>query len=284
VAVPRILITGATGTIGSEIARQLQARGEPIRVLLRDAAKAPEADESIEISVGDFAMLESLDAALNGIERVFLASFDRPNQAKLQRNVLTAAKRHGVRHVVRMSTMAVHEKRHLPIFGWHSDCERQLEESGLHFTHLRPSWVMQNFLSFVVGDVIRLPAGNGCVGFVDARDIAAVGVEALMTPGHEGEAYELTGPEALSHSDVANQLSAATGRIIIYENISPEIYEQEKTTQGWPRASIDTLLALFAEIRAGTNHDSTVTNTVERLTGRPPFNFQTFARDYAAKF
>ncbi len=144
--------------------------------------------------------------------------------------------------------------------------------------------MMQNFLSFVVGDVIRLPAGDGRVGFVDARDIAAVAVEALTTSGHEGRAHELTGPEALSHSDVANQLSAATGRSILYENISPEIYEQEKTAQGWPRASIDTLLALFADIRAGTNHDSTLTNTVERVTGRPPFNFRTFARHYAAKF
>ena len=280
----RILVTGATGTIGGEIARQLQVRGEPIRVLVRDAAKGPEAGESIEVSVGDFAMPESLDAALNGIERVFLASFDSPDQQELQRYLLTAAKRHGVHHIVRMSTMAVHENRHLPIFRWHSDSEQQLEESGLAFTHLRPSWVMQNFLSFVVGDVIRLPAGDGRVRFVDARDIAAVAAEALTTPGHEGKAYELTGPEALSHAAVADKLSAATGRSIVYENISPETYEQEKASQGWPRASIDTLLALFAEIRVGTNHDPVVTNTVENVAGRAAFSFQEFARDYATRF
>ncbi len=79
----RILVTGATGTIGGEIARQLQARGEPIRVLVRDAAKGPEAGESVEVSVGDFATPESLDAALNGIERVFLSSFDSPDQQEL---------------------------------------------------------------------------------------------------------------------------------------------------------------------------------------------------------
>ncbi len=278
----RILITGATGTIGAEIVHQLQTRGEPIRVLVRDAAKGPEADESIEVSVGDFATPESLDAALKGIERVFLASFDSPDQQELQRNVLTAAERHGVHHIVRMSTMAVHEKPHLPIFGWHSDCERQLEESGLAFTHLRPSWVMQNFLSFVAGDVIRLPAGDGRVGFIDARDIASVAMEALTAPGHEGKAYELTGPEALSHADVADQLSAATGRSIVYENISPETYEQEKAAQGWPRTSIDTMLALFADIRAGTV--SVVTDTVSGVTGRAPLSFREFARDYASTF
>ena len=280
----RILVTGATGTIGGEIARQLQARGEPIRVLVRNTAKGPKAGESTEVTIGDFAMLESLDAALNRIERVFLASFDSPDQSKLQRNVLMAARRHGVHHIVRMSTMAAHEKRHLPIFAWHSDCERQLEASGLAFTHLRPSWVMQNFLSFVLGDMIRLPAGDGRVGFVDARDIAAVAVEALTTPGHEGKAYELTGPEALSYSDVAEQLSAAVGRSIIYKNILPETYEREKTSQGWPRTSIDTMLALFADNKAGINIDSVVTDTVESVTGRAPFSFQEFAHDYASKF
>jgi uncharacterized protein YbjT (DUF2867 family) len=277
-----ILVTGATGTIGGEIAHQLQARDVPIRVLVRNAAKVSEFSEAVHVVVGDFAKSESLDAALTGIERLFLASFDRPQQPELQRHVLAAARRHGVHHIVRMSTMAVHEKRHLPIFGWHNDCEQQLEESGLAFTHLRPSWVMQNFLSYVVGDMIRLPAGDGRVGFVDARDIAAVAVEALTTPGHEGKAYELTGPEALSHSDVADRLSAATGRSIIYENISPETYEQEKTSQGWPRASIDTMLALFADIRTGI--DSVVTDTVESVTGRAPLSFLNFSRDYASKF
>ncbi len=141
---------------------------------------------------------------------------------------------------------------------------------------------MQNFLSFVVEDMIRLPAGDGRVGFIDARDIAAVGVEALTKPGHAGKAYELTGPEALSHSDVADQLSAAMGRTIVYVDIPHEIYEQEKAAQGWPRASIDTLLALFADIRAGT--ESAVTDVVENVTGRAPQWFQEFARDCAAGF
>jgi uncharacterized protein YbjT (DUF2867 family) len=96
----RILVTGATGTFGGEVARQLQAAGEPIRVLVRDAAKVSQFDETVQVVVGDFAALESLDAALTGIECVFLASFDSPDQLELQGNVLTAAKRHGARHIV----------------------------------------------------------------------------------------------------------------------------------------------------------------------------------------
>ena len=284
---PRILVTGATGTFGGEVTRQLQALGEPVRVLVRDAAKASKLNETVQVVVGDFARPESLDAALAGIERVFLASFDSPDQANLQGNVLTAAKRHGVRHIVRISTMGAHELRHLSFFDWHYECEQQLEDSGLAFTHLRPHWVMQNFLPSssatpVVGDMIRLPAGDGRVGFVDARDIGAVGVAALTTPGHEGKTYELTGPEAVSHADVADQLSAATGRSIIYEIISAETYEEEKASQGWPRASIDTMLVLFARVRDGVESD--VTDTVETVTGRAPFSFHRFADDYASEF
>ncbi len=284
---PRILVTGATGTFGGEVTRQLQSRGKPIRVLVRDAAKVPELNETVQVVVGDFARPETLDAALKGIECVFLASFDSPDQAKLQGNVLTAAKRCGVRHIVRISTAGVHESRHLSIFDWHYECEQQLEESGIAFTHLRPHWVMQNFLPSssatpVVDGKIRLPAGDGHVSFVDARDIAAVGVEALTAPGHEGKAYEMTGAEALSHSDVADQLSAAIGRSIVYENISPETYEQEKAAQGWPRTSIDTMLAVFADVRAG--NESVVFDTVETVAGRAPFRFQKFAYDYASEF
>lgn len=284
---PRILVTGSTGTFGGEVARQLLAKGESIRVLVRDGAKVSDFDKAVQVVIGDFARSETLDAALEGIESVFLASFDSPDQAKLQGNVLTAAKRHGIRHIVRISTAGVHEFRHLSFFGWHYECEQQLEESGIAFTHLRPHWVMQNFLPSssatpVVKGKIRLPAGDGHVSFVDARDIAAVGVEALTMPGHEGKTYEMTGAEALSHSDVADQLSAATGRSIVYENISPETYEQEKAAQGWPRAPIETMLALFTEIRAG--NESVVFDTVEAVIGRVPVKFQKFADDYASEF
>jgi uncharacterized protein YbjT (DUF2867 family) len=183
--------------------------------------------------------------------------------------------------------MRVEENRHLPIIARHSHGERQLEQSGLAFTHLRPSWVMQNFLSSsattpVKNDMIRLPAGDGRVGFVDARDVAAVAAQVLKTPGHEGKAYELTGPEARSHADVAIELSAAMGRSITFENISAEMYEHEKTSEGWSRGAVETMLALFAEIRAGDA--SVVTDTVERVTGRAPYSIRTFARDYTPNF
>ena len=282
-----ILVTGATGTFGGEVTSQLISGNIPCRVLIRDASRISDFGDKVQVVVGDYENLEALEAALAGVQCVFLASFDRPDQAALQNNVLTVAKHQGVRHVVRISTTGVHEFKHLPIMKWHLECEQQLEQSGLAFTHLRPGWVMQNFLpsSWVGPDrdgKIRLPAGDGRVSFVDARDVAAVAVKSLTTPGHEGKAYEMTGTEALSHADVASQLTAASGRSIVYEDLAPELYAGEKADQGWPQQSIETVLALFAEIRAG--NESTILGTLEAVLGRKPLRFVDFAAHYASAF
>jgi len=282
-----ILVTGATGTFGGEVAGQLISRNIPCRVLIRDAGKISNFCDKVQVFVGDFSDLAALEAAMVGVHAVFLASFDGSDQAELQNNVLKVARRQGVRHVVRISTVGVNEFKHLPIMSLHFECEQQLERSGLAYTHLRPGWVMQNFLpsSWSGPDSdgkIRLPAGDGRVSFVDARDIAAVGVKALTEPGHDGMAYELTGGEALSHSDVANQLSRASGQSIVYENITPDLYGEELAARGWPEGSVKSILSLFAEIRAGNG--SAVSNTVESVLGRKPIRFEQFSNDYAREF
>ena len=284
---PRILVTGATGTFGGAVLQQLAERGESFRVMSRDPTKLPKLSERVEVFQGDFAEPESLLLALDGIERVFLASFDSPQQRELQGNLLMAAKHQGVQQVVRISTAGVEELHHLNVFGWHYEGEQQLEASGLAYTHLRPGWVTQNLLpsssaSPVTADKIRLPAGQGAVSYVDARDVAAVAVAALTEPGHENQAYELTGPEALAHDEIARLLSEASGRPITYDDLTPEAYDQLLTDQGWPRNSIAMMLELYESVRGG--HDAGVVDTVERVTGRPALTVADFARDYAEAF
>ena len=234
---PKILVTGATGTFGNAVAQQLQEAGEAARVLVRDPAGFELS--GFEVAVGNFGDEESLDQALTGIESVFLASFDRGDLLAFHKNVIEAAKRQGVRHLARISTMFVEEPRFASFMAPGLAGERQLEDSGLAFTHLRPSWVLQNFLptsgvSPVKDGKIRLPAGDGKVGFVDARDVAAVAAKALTEPGHEGRTYELTGPEARSHQALAEALSEATGQSIRFEALDPAVYHQELAEQGWP--------------------------------------------------
>jgi uncharacterized protein YbjT (DUF2867 family) len=277
----RILVTGATGLFGGEVAHQLVARGIPIRILVRDLARAPVLDESVEIAVGDYMDTDALTEAMSGIEKIFLASYDQPEIIEHQANVLAVAKQCGVQHVVRLSSDGTEENKDLPIFKWHGTCERQLEDSGLAYTHLKPFWIMQNFESFVVDDCIRLPAGDGRIGLVDHRDVAAVGVAALTAAGHEGKAHLLS-THSLSHSEVAEQLSEATGRSITYVDIQPETYRRELETAGWDKFSIDSMLGLFADVRAGKNSDTNVPDTVEDVLGRPGIRFNQYAKDYAS--
>jgi len=277
----RILVTGVSGMFGGEVARQLVAKRIPIRILVRDPSEVPQLDKSVEIFTGDFINTGALAAALNGIEKLYLASYDKPELIEHQANVLAVAKQCEVQHVVRLSSAGTEENNELPDLYRHAVCERQLEESGLDFTHLKPMWVMQNFESFVVNDRIRLPAGEGRLGLVDHRDVATVAVAALTTSGHEGKAYELA-TESLSHSEVAGQLSEATGRSITYENISPEAYEQQLLSDGYLKDDIDTLQGLLSDVRKGINSDTNVTDTVKEVLGRPGITFKQFAQDYAS--
>lgn len=277
----RILVTGVSGMFGGEVARQLVAKSIPIRILVRDPSKVQQLDKSVEIITGDFMNTEALAAALNGIEKLYLASYDKPELVEHQANVLAVAKQCEVQHVVRLSSAGTEENNELPDLYRHAVCERQLEETGLGFTHLKPMWVMQNFESFVVNDRIRLPAGEGRLGLVDHRDVAAVAVAALTTSGHEGKAYELA-TESLSHSEVADQLSEATGRSITYENISPEAYEQQLLADGYLQDDVDTLQGLLADVRNGINSDTNVTDAVRDVLGRPGIKFKQFAQDYAS--
>jgi uncharacterized protein YbjT (DUF2867 family) len=280
---PKILVTGASGLFGGEIARQLSDNGINVRILLRDQSRAPELSGRVESAIGDFSSPESLPAALEGIERVFLASYDRPEVIEHQANFLAAAKQAGVRHVVRLSANGTEEWTHLSIFGQHGICDRQLIASGLAYTLLKPVWVMQNFTSFMmINDDIRVPSGDGLAGQVDARDVASVAVEALTKNEHVGKEYVLCS-EALSHGDMAEQLSQSTGRNISYVDLSPEAYRVELETDGWGEKSIHSMLGLFDDIRAGTNSDSRVGDTIKPILGRPGIRFRQFAKDYTSR-
>ena len=275
-----ILVTGANGTTGSEITGQLIAGGRPVRALLRrreNGAKLPQA--GLEIATGSFEDIPSLDAAMKGVEAVFLISFEHPEELALQANVIEAARRAGVRMVARLSASSADPESPDPLIRNHGKGDEQLARSGLGHVLIRPQWFDQNFLTYCPGGVIRLPAGEARLPFVDVRDIAAVAVKALTEPGHNGKAYILTGPEALSHAEVAAILSAATGKHFVYEDVAPESYRRQLIDEGASAYYADLILNLFARMRQrGT---AEVHDDIRKVLGRPAISFRQFARDYA---
>jgi uncharacterized protein YbjT (DUF2867 family) len=183
--------------------------------------------------------------------------------------------------VARLSASSADPESPDPLIRNHGKGDEQLAQSGLGHVLIRPQWFNQNFLTYCPGGVIRLPAGEARLPFVDVRDIAAVTIKALTEPGHNGRAYVLTGPEALSHAEVATMLSAATGRRFVYEDVAPETYWRQLIDEGASAYYADLILNLFARMRQrGT---AEIHDDIRNVLGRPAISFGQFARDYAAQ-
>lgn len=281
-----ILVVGATGKVGREVIRQLAVAGEPVRALVRNPARASHIRlPGVEIAVGDLRQPETLDAALGGVARVFLASPAEPDQVELQANLVQASKRKGVERIVKISVAGGPDAA-TQIGRWHWTTEKQIEASGLGFTMLRPSLFMQQTLRFAPSvaatGTFALPCGSGEVPLVDCRDIAAVAVAALTRDGHERRIYDVTGPEALSFEGVAEAISQAVGRKVTYVHVAPEYARKQMLADGVPVWLADDMLVLFGSIREG--YGGVVTDTVQKVTGEGPRTYLQFARDHAAEF
>jgi uncharacterized protein YbjT (DUF2867 family) len=282
-----ILVTGATGHIGSELVRLLADQGAPARALVHSPDKAaPIQRLGLETALGDYEQPDTLDVAMKGCDQLFLLSPPTPRQPQQEQHVIDAARRAGVEHVVKQSVPWAGPDAPLVFCRWHGQVEQHLAQSGLAYTLLRPSSFMQNFLMSAqqVADqgVLYGMFGEGRVAFVDARDIAAVAAELLTNPGHQGASYTLTGPEALSAAEVAERLSAATGRQVRSVDLGPDGYRQALAGAGMPGWLVDGVVESNTMLAAG--HAATVTNEVARLTGRPPRAFAQFAADHQAAF
>jgi len=282
-----ILITGATGHTGMEVVRQVTAKGSRVRALVRNPEKADTiAGGGVETAGGDLDKPETLAKALAGIEKVFLLSTAEPRQVELQGNLVTAAKRAGVKLIVKMSALGAALDSPVSFARWHAQTEAQIEKSGMAFTHLRPHFFMQNTLMFAAGiakdGTLHAPMKSGKISLVDTRDIATVAARALTESGHEGKAYDITGPEALSFSQIAERIGAATGKSVRYVDVTPDDARKAMLGMGMKDWLVDALIALYGVFSAG--HAATVTNVVPRVTGVPARSFDLFAKEHAHIF
>ena len=280
-----VLLTGATGTIGREVARQLSGKGLSVRAGVRDQAKArKQFGADIALVPFDFENEKTFSEALEGVEKVFLLPPLLPNQLEVMNAFVDAAKRTGVRHIVKLSAIGIDDETQPMAIKGHAANEQHIRESGLGFTFLRPNSFMQNFITYFPprNGAIYLPWGNGTASFVDTRDIASVAAKALTSDGHERKIYTLTGPATLGIAEVALILSEVTRREFKYVDV-PEAAARDGMLQaGVPPWQVELVLELHAVNKQ--NRWSAVTSDVEKVTGTPPTDFAQFARDHADKF
>ena len=280
-----ICITGASGTVGSEVVRQLSDEKVAFRAAYHSTAKADEARaRGIDAVLADFNDPDSLREALHGCDKLFLLGANVPNQVELETRAVEMAKAAGVTHVVKLSAIGAGEGD-FALARIHREIEKAIETSGLKWTFLRPNGFMQNTATFQAASIKNMSAfhtatGDGRISFVDVRDIAAVAVKALTESGHEGKAYDITGPEALTYEDVAAVLSDVLGRKITHINLPPADLKAGMLAAGIPGWMAEHLLDLQRHYREGKA--AAVTDEVKTITGRDPIRFADFARETAA--
>ncbi|MGV3502188.1 MAG: SDR family oxidoreductase [Adhaeribacter sp.] len=284
-----ILITGATGTVGSETVKALSGLDLHVRAGVHSLIKG---DRFRGLPHVDMCHLvfqdeETLRVAFTGVDRVLLITPLMENQVEAARKMIDMARQTGVRHIVRLSVSGARQDSPLQLLRWHRETEAYLEASGIPYTHLRPTSFMQNFVSQAATSVcesnaIYLPLGQARISFVDARDVAEVAKAVLTQSGHENKAYEISGPEAISINEVAHALTQATDRLITYVEVPEEAARQTMQQHHMPAWMIRALTELNTYCREG--QQAQVHDTIEKLTGRKPRTIYDFAQDYLTCF
>lgn len=280
-----ILVTGAGGTVGSEVINQLGSTKVPFRAAYFSKEKADAARaRGIDAATIDYNRPETLPAALQGSDKLFLLGPSAPNRTQLELTAVEAAKAVGVRHIVKLSVWGADEEAYV-FAKVHRPVERAVESSGIAWTFLRPNGFMQNVVTYM-GETIRAEGafysavGEARISHVDVRDIAAVAVKALTEPGHEGKAYTLSGPEALTYAEMAGELSKVLGRSVRHITLSPSDLKSGMLAAGTPEGMADWLLDLDRYYRE--EQASRITNDIKQVTGRDPRRFAQYARDCAS--
>ncbi|RYG42416.1 SDR family oxidoreductase [bacterium] len=284
---PKILLTGATGMIGSLLAEALVAKGVPFSAMVRsiEGAKPLGDMPGVTLVRGDFDDPASLTDALKDMERAFLLTNSSERTEQQQKGFVEAAAKAGVGHVVKLSQFATAPESPVRFLRYHAAVEAALRESGLAWTFLRPNLIFQAYLPFasmVKQGYLQAPIGDAPVSVVDARDIAAVAVAALTERGHEGQTYTLTGPMGVTHAEIAAAFGRAGGQEVRFGSAPPEEFGALLKGVGMPIWQVEGLLEDYAHYDRG--EAAAVSPDVERVTGEPARSLETFARDHAEAF
>lgn len=273
-----ILVTGATGKVGRQVVAQLVDKGVEVRALVRSAPTARLPD-GVEVAQGDLTDVDSVRAALKGVDKVFLVwpFFHTNGLGPVVEAIASQAGR-----VVYLSSEGADDSASVK---WTKEVELAIEQTSLEWTFLRPCGFAGNALSFAEeikrGDVVRAPYAKMARPLIHEYDMAAVGVRALLEDGHAGAKYSLTGPELVSQVEVVQIIGEALDRPLRLEEISPETARAEMLASGWPEQFVDGALAGWAHMVAEPER---ITSTVEEVTGVSAKTFRDWVHDNLGAF
>lgn len=271
-------VTGATGSLGGVVARELSARGVPLRLVVRDAGRAPDLPGA-SVAQASYGDTDDLERAFEGVTTLlFVSAAEHPQRVAQHRSVADAAGAAGVERVVYTSFLGASPDAGFTLARDHHATEQALLAAGLTVTALRDGFYQDLLPAFYdASGVLRGPAGAGRVSAVARRDVAACVLTALLDDAHAGRTYDLTGPEALTLDEVSAQLSAVTGRPLRFEDETLEQAYASRAHYGAAPFEVDAWVSTYTAMAAGEL--ATVSGDVQRLTGRPATSFATLLRE-----
>jgi uncharacterized protein YbjT (DUF2867 family) len=261
--------------------------GQKVRALVRNPSEAAKLKgPNVELALGDFDRPETLDAALRGVDQAFLLTPVAERFVQWQKDFIEAARRAGVKHLVKFSGMGAGADTKAELLRLHHQTDVVLRNSGMPFTILQPNSFHQNALSFAATikaqSKFYLPLKSAPQSTVDIRDISAVAARIFTSSGHEGKTYVITGPEALTFQQVAEALSSLLGRKLEYVDVPLSVAADGMRKSGMPEWNVRAVSELLGYFASGAA--ATVTDTIPRLLGRPAVSFEQFAKDNRAAF
>jgi uncharacterized protein YbjT (DUF2867 family) len=277
-----ILVTGATGTVGRVVVNLLLEDGERVAGVTRNPAAA-QLPSGVRVVSGDPSRPQTLAAALSGVRAIFLVPRAVGGATG---ELLSLAVAQGVERVVLVSALTVEhahgERRFIDAF---KAAEDAVAASGLQWTFLRCADFAANTRVWVpqirAGAIVRGAYGDAATSPIHERDIAAVGVRALVDAAHAGRAYLLTGPQSLTQRELVRLIGEAIGKELRWQELSPQQVRQAMIAQGMPDEIPDRMLGHLADC---VQHPQPLSNAVEQVLGRPALTFAQWATDHAAGF
>jgi uncharacterized protein YbjT (DUF2867 family) len=282
-----IYVTGGGGFVSREIVRGLVDAGQRVRVLVANPEESKGIEgPGIEVVVGDRRQPATFAHTLKGIATALLLTRNAQDLVEMDAKFSQAAKAAGVGRVVKISAFGADANAEKGAKRVHGQSEEAVRQAGLNWTFLRPQFFMQNMLWFVdevkTKGTISLPMKTGRVGMIDYRDIAAVAVKCLTDDAHDGQVYQLSGPELLSIYDIADKLSRAVGVPIKYNDLPPEEFKQLLMSMGRPLWHAEDMTLSYTKMSLGAS--AVLTGDVKRVVGRAATPFDQVAQDYVHLF